>query len=275
MGNGTYAEQATWSNDTNRCDISHAIVGGGGGGNTVTVTNPGNQTGTVGTATSLQIHAQRLGDRPDADLQRDRPAGRAVDQLLHGLISGTPTTAGTYSVTVTATDTPAPPARHRSPGRSRTGGGGGCSRARSSSTPASSPARRPGRPTSGVINTDGAHSHAGSGYAWLDGYGTTHTDTLSQSVAIPAGCSATLTFYLRSAPARRPRPLPTTSCRSRSNGTRGHDVLEREQGRRVRRCGRSTCPRYAGQTVTVKWTGTEDSSLATSFFVDDTALTLS
>ena len=26
MGNGTYAMQSTWSNDTNRCDISHAIV---------------------------------------------------------------------------------------------------------------------------------------------------------------------------------------------------------------------------------------------------------
>jgi len=25
MGNGTYAMQSTWSNDTNRCDISHAI----------------------------------------------------------------------------------------------------------------------------------------------------------------------------------------------------------------------------------------------------------
>jgi hypothetical protein len=32
---------------------------------------------------------------------------------------------------------------------------------------------------------------------------------------------------------------------------------------------------YAGQTVTIKWTGTEDSSLQTSFFVDDGAVTLS
>jgi hypothetical protein len=32
---------------------------------------------------------------------------------------------------------------------------------------------------------------------------------------------------------------------------------------------------FAGQTVTLKWTGTEDSSLATSFFIDDTALNLS
>jgi hypothetical protein len=30
---------------------------------------------------------------------------------------------------------------------------------------------------------------------------------------------------------------------------------------------------YAGQTVTVKFTGTEDSSLGTSFVIDDTAVT--
>lgn len=39
MGNGTYAMQSTWSNDTNRCDISHTIVGGGGGTPTPTPTN--------------------------------------------------------------------------------------------------------------------------------------------------------------------------------------------------------------------------------------------
>ena len=26
MGNGTYPMQSTWSNDTNRCDISHVTV---------------------------------------------------------------------------------------------------------------------------------------------------------------------------------------------------------------------------------------------------------
>ena len=32
MANGTFAMQSTWSNDTNECDISHAIITGGGGG---------------------------------------------------------------------------------------------------------------------------------------------------------------------------------------------------------------------------------------------------
>jgi kumamolisin len=34
---------------------------GSGGGNTVTVTSPGNQTGTVGAAASLQVHATDSG----------------------------------------------------------------------------------------------------------------------------------------------------------------------------------------------------------------------
>jgi hypothetical protein len=44
--------------------------------------------------------------------------------------------------------------------------------------------------TAGVIGQNGASqpTHSGTWNAWMDGYGTTHTDTLSQSVAIPAGC---------------------------------------------------------------------------------------
>ena len=74
-------------------------------GNTVTVTSPGNQGGTVGTATSLQISAsdsasgQTLGYTATG-----LPAGLSINSTS-GLITGTPTTAGTSTVTVTATDT--------------------------------------------------------------------------------------------------------------------------------------------------------------------------
>ncbi|HEY0701003.1 MAG TPA: M28 family peptidase, partial [Micromonospora sp.] len=52
--------------------------------------------------------------------------------------------------------------------------------------------------TSGVItNSSSQPAHGGSYKAWLDGYGSSHTDTLSQSVTVPAGCSTyTLAFYL-------------------------------------------------------------------------------
>src|SRR5438270_8641342 len=52
--------------------------------------------------------------------------------------------------------------------------------------------------TAGVLNNSTAEpAHTGVWDAWLDGYGTTHTDSASQTVAIPAGkTSATLVFWL-------------------------------------------------------------------------------
>ena len=43
----------------------------------------------------------------------------------------------------------------------------------------------------GVIgqNAPSEPAHTGTWDAWLDGYGTTHTDTLSQTVTIPAACT--------------------------------------------------------------------------------------
>jgi O-glycosyl hydrolase len=73
-------------------------------GNTVTVTNPGSQTGTVGTAASLQIHASDSASGQTLTYSASGlPAGLSISSST-GLISGTPTTAGTDSVTVTATD---------------------------------------------------------------------------------------------------------------------------------------------------------------------------
>ena len=69
------------------------------------MTNPGNQTGTVGTAVSLQIHATDSASGQTLTYSATGlPAGLSINSST-GLISGTPTTAGTSSVTVTATDT--------------------------------------------------------------------------------------------------------------------------------------------------------------------------
>ena len=93
-GDGSFAEQATWSNDTNRCDLSHVIVNGGGSGtNTVSVTNPGSQTGTVGTAPSLQVSASDSASGQTLTYSATGlPAGLSINAST-GLISGTPTTA--------------------------------------------------------------------------------------------------------------------------------------------------------------------------------------
>ncbi|MEY9962704.1 hypothetical protein ABIA33_000730 [Streptacidiphilus sp. MAP12-16] len=103
MGTGTFAEQASWSNDTNACAITHPIVGGSTG-NTVTVTNPGSQSSTVGTAVSLQVSASDSASSTLTYSATGLPAGLSINAST-GLITGTPTTAGTASVNVTAKDT--------------------------------------------------------------------------------------------------------------------------------------------------------------------------
>ena len=78
--------------------------GGTGTGNTVTVTGPGNQSSTVGTAASLQIKASDSGSGQTLSYSATGlPAGLSINSST-GLISGTPTAAGTSNVTVTARD---------------------------------------------------------------------------------------------------------------------------------------------------------------------------
>jgi subtilisin-like proprotein convertase family protein len=107
MGTGTFTEQGGWSNDsvggTGQCEIAHAVVVGGG----PTVANPGNQTGTVGTATSLTLAASG-GTAPYTWSATGLPAGLSINATT-GVVSGTPTTANSYPVTVTATDAAARP----------------------------------------------------------------------------------------------------------------------------------------------------------------------
>jgi hypothetical protein len=74
-------------------------------GNTVTVTNPGSQSWTVGTAASLQVQASdSVSGQTLTYSATGLPAGLSVSSTS-GLISGTPTAASTGSTTVTATDT--------------------------------------------------------------------------------------------------------------------------------------------------------------------------
>jgi hypothetical protein len=89
---------------TNSFSVNVNGGGGGGGGNTVTVTSPGNQTGTVGTAASVQVQASDSASGQTLTYGASGLPPGLSDNPATGLISGTPTTAGTYDVTVTARD---------------------------------------------------------------------------------------------------------------------------------------------------------------------------
>jgi hypothetical protein len=130
--------------------------------------------------------------------------------------------------------------------------------------------------TAGVIAQRGTTQPARTGTwnALLDGRGTTRTDTLSQSVAIPAGCHATLTFWLHidTKETSRTTAFDKLTVQIGSSTLVTLSNLNAAAGYAQRSFDVST---LAGQTATVKFTGTEDASLQTSFVVDDTALTLS
>ncbi|MGW7524230.1 M4 family metallopeptidase [Streptomyces sp. NPDC054783] len=240
-------------------------------GNGVTVTNPGNQTSTVGTAVSLQVQASSTNSGALSYSASGLPAGLSINSST-GLITGTPTTAGTYNTTVTVTD---------STGATGTAtftwtvnsSGGGCTSTQLLSNPGFESGGTGWSATSGVITNDtGEAAHGGSYKAWLDGYGTTHTDTLSQSVTIPAGCKATLTYYLHIDTSETTSSTQydklTVTAGSKTLAT--YSNLNAASGYSQKTFDLSS---LAGQTVTLKFNGVEDSSLQTSFVVDDTALT--
>ena len=130
--------------------------------------------------------------------------------------------------------------------------------------------------TTGVIgaNTGDGAPRTGTRDAWLDGYGSTHTDTLSQSVTLPTGCSAyTLSFYLKIITAE----TTTTSQYDKLTVQVGTTTLQvfSNLNASAYTLRSYDLAAFAGQTITLNFTGAEDSSLKTSFVIDDTALTVS
>ncbi|MFE6846457.1 M1 family aminopeptidase [Streptomyces sp. NPDC057686] len=126
-----------------------------------------------------------------------------------------------------------------------------------------------------ITNRAGQAAHGGSSFAWLNGVGRTHTDTLSQSVTIPSGCStATLTFWLHVDTAETTTSTKYDKLTAKIGATTlaTYSNLDKNTGYVQKSFDVSA---FAGQTATVAFTGTEDSSLQTSFVVDDVALATS
>jgi hypothetical protein len=262
----------------------HAVLDvqfGSGGSGSVSVTSPGDQTGTVGTAASVQISASDTAGGTLTYSASGLPAGLSINRST-GLISGTPTTVGTSTVTVTATDSTGPTGSTSFHWTITPSGGGGCTAGQLLGNPGfETGSAAPWSTGSGVINNSSSEPpRSGSYNAWLDGYGSTRADTLSQQVTLPSGCATYALSYWLHIDTAEPTTTAYDTLILQILGSSG-SVLATPASYSNKDAANGYVQHsvdlsaYQGQTVTVKFTGTEDSVKQTSFVIDDTALNVS
>ncbi|HLJ30362.1 MAG TPA: hypothetical protein VKY85_26895 [Candidatus Angelobacter sp.] len=133
--------------------------------------------------------------------------------------------------------------------------------------------------TPAVINNSSSEPpHSGAWDAWLDGYGQSHTDSATQTVTIPSTVTtATLSFWLHIDTAETTTTsahdtlqvqvlnssntvLATLGTFSNLNAAAGYQQHS------------FSVISFKGQTIKIRFLGVENSSLQTSFVIDDTAL---
>ncbi|MBR7782894.1 Ig-like domain-containing protein [Undibacterium luofuense] len=134
--------------------------------------------------------------------------------------------------------------------------------------------------SSGVISNDSTQAaRTGTYKAWMNGYGSAHTDTLYQQVSIPSGISsATLSFWLKvvsdettttqaydtlKVQVQNSSGTVLATLATYSNLNKGSSYLQKT----------FDLSAYKGQTIRIYFVGVEGSTVATSFLVDDVTLT--
>jgi len=251
--------------------------------NTVTVTNPGTQAGTVAAAASLQIKAADSASGQTLSYTASGlPGGLSISPST-GLISGTPTTAATYTVTVTAADTTGASGSATFTWTVNPAAAGCGAQQLIQNGGFQSGSLSPWTASSGVL-TSASSSHpsyptSDAYLAWLDGYSEAHTDTLAQTVTIPATCTtAVLSYWVEVS-------STVTSPTKEAENTLVLDILN-SSGTVVQTVPVATAANngpdyveyttnlgaYVGDTITVKFIATEISGGDTAFYEDDNAL---
>ena len=129
-----------------------------------------------------------------------------------------------------------------------------------------------------ITNDSSYAAKTGTWKAWLNGYGSAHTDSAWQSVAIPsAATNATLTFWLRvdsdetsttsaydtlKIQVRNGNNAVLSTLATYSNLNKGTSYVQRS----------FDLTAYKGQTIRVYFQGTEGAQVQTSFLIDDVSL---
>jgi hypothetical protein len=133
--------------------------------------------------------------------------------------------------------------------------------------------------TTGVIdNSTLQPPRTGSWKAWMNGFGTPHTDTLYQQVSIPSGATkATLSFwiYVYTAETSNTVAYDKLSVQIRNSAGATLATLANFSNLSPKAPYNKTSLdvlAYKGQTIQIYLVGIEDQGLQTSFIIDDFAL---
>ncbi len=259
-------------------DFSISVSPGSGA-----VTAGGSTSATVSTATTSgsaqTVSLSASGVPSGASASFNPPSVTSGGSSTMTITTSTSTPAGTYNVTITGTGSSA---THSTSFSLTVNSAGGCgSPGQKLANPGFESGNVSWSATAGVIGqwgSSGQPPRSGTWNAWLDGYGITHTDTLSQSVSLPSGCSSyTLSFWLHIDTAETTTSIAydtlrvqiidggvTTTLATYSNLNKNVSYLQKS----------FNLAGFAGHTITLRFTGSEDFSLQTSFVIDDTALTV-
>ncbi|MDK0518069.1 M28 family peptidase [Streptomyces sp. ML-6] len=235
----------------------------------------GSVTATVSTATTggsaQTVQLSASGAPSGVTVSFDPASVQSGSSSTMTVSAGAQTAAGTYTLTVTGTGK----ATHTTTYSLVVGGGGSCQARQVVVNGGFEDGVTPWTQTDGVINnrTSEKPAHSGSYTAWLGGWGSTHSDTISQSLTVPSGCSTyKLSFHLR-----------TDTAESASDPT-AYDTFTVKLGTKTLATYSNTdatgsyvqrtfdVGEFAGQTVTLGFTSNEDAYLQTSFVVDDVEL---
>jgi subtilisin family serine protease len=244
-----------------------------GGTATATITT----TTTSGTAQTVTLSATGLPTGAAASFSPISVTSGGTSTLTVTTAASTP--AGTYPVTIVGTGTSA---THSTPlSLLVTGAGGSCpSPGQKLANPGFESGNVSWTASTNVIGQwapSGQPTHSGTWGAWMDGYGTTHTDTVTQAVTLPAGCSSyalSLWLHIDSAETTTTTAFDRLTVQVVAGSTTTlatYSNLNKAAGYSQKSFNLAS---FAGQTITIRLVATEDSSLQTSFVVDDTALTV-
>jgi subtilisin family serine protease len=271
----------------NRLLYSMFITGGGGGGDTTapstSITAPAGGS-TVSGTTTVSANAS-----DDVGVSR-------VEFFLGSSLLGSDTTApysfdwnttsvanGAYSLTTKAYDAAGNVGASSAVSVTVSNGTGTCSISEQLLLNAGFESGNASWTTSASViidgTTSGSTARTGSYKAWLNGYGTSRTDTLYQQLTIPStACSASLSFWVKITTSEteavaydkltvqvlNSAGTALATLATYSNLNKSTDYVQKS----------FDLSAYKGQTIRVYFKGVEDASLKTSFFLDDTAVSI-